>query len=276
MNYFIALTLLVSLSACSESRSWSQTEELAASDLQVLNILVDSGNINIQSHEEPIIRVKSDFELRSPRKGKLAKEIRLEMIPAQKSVGILIKKPQMDANEILRSDLTLEIPSKLALELKTQNGNIAVTNQAGSITASSSNGNLNFQKITGNISANTQNGNLDLQDVSGNQHQLETTNGSINLQTIYGAVSSKSGNGSIKAFLKGVSRPEDYSFEASNGTISLHLPSDSSARIRYSQGTGNVNTSFKHLADQSQILVGEGTARIKIKSNNGNIEVLKD
>lgn len=276
MKYLIALSLLLSLSACGESKTWSQTEEVAATDIQSLNITVDSGDLTIQSHEEPLIRITSQFELRSPRKGKLAKNIKLEMVPAAKSIGIHIQHPQLDANEMLRTDLTLEIPKNLALELNTHNGNIAVSNQDASITSNSNNGNLSLNKITGNITAQTQNGNLELQEISGNRHQLETTNGNINLKDIYGAVSGKSGNGSITAFLKGVSRPEDYSFEAGNGSVSLHLDSDSSARIRYSKGTGNINTSFKHLKDQSQILVGEGVARIKIKSTNGNIEVLKD
>lgn len=267
-------TLLFSLSACGDTQTWTQEETLPATGVQNLNIELDSGDLTVQSHPEATIQVKSEFE--APSKHNFKEGTHLRLISAAKSVGVRIEHPELQSPEKFHANLKVSIPSTLALEIKANNGNVTITDMQSPLSIQSNNGNLKLQKIAGDVQIKSDNGNLELQDVSGSKHQLETQNGNILLQNLNGAVSAHSGNGSIEAHLKGVSRPENYLFETLNGSVKLFLPGDSSARIRYHKGLGNVQTDFKQLKDSAQILVGEGTARIQIKSSNGNIEVRKD
>jgi len=274
MRYFLLILLcLLVFSACGDTQSWQIQQESSAEGLQTLNVQNENGKIVVQTHTENRIVVQAQIEFRSSRK--LKADFQLQLIPAAQSLGVRLDKPSLNDGEVLRTHFQLSVPEHLALELTGQNGDIEVTGQAGHLSIDAQNGNISLKQIRGNVQAHSANGNLRLEAVSGLKHSLQTRNGNIELLALNGAVEAATVNGNIQAELQGVSRPEDYSFASDNGSVSLVLPADSSARIRYAKSSGQVKTDFQHLPDQGQILVGSGTARIQVKHQNGNLNVRK-
>ncbi|MBF2055410.1 MAG: DUF4097 family beta strand repeat protein [Candidatus Sericytochromatia bacterium] len=244
-----------------------------ADGIQTLNVQIDNGDLQVQTHTENNIQVSVQAEAQGSQE--LKDKVTLQTIPAARSLGVRIDKPTLGIGEELKTHLSITLPAHIALELTTHNGKIQVQKQAASLSLDTQNGDIQLTDIQGDINARSANGNVLLTNISGLRHTLFSGNGTLTLKEVNGAVSAETGNGQIEAELLGVSRPETYAFSSGNGNIRLGLPADSSARLSYSKGAGSVKTDFEHLDQQQQILVGQGAARFELKASNGNIEVYK-
>lgn len=268
------LCSLLLLSACGGNvKEWDQSQSFPVGSLQALNTEIKAGSLTVHGTDTAEIKVDTHFKLTSKRKGELAESIKLEAIPAANTLGLRLSLPALEQDENLTSNVDIYVPANLAVRLKNTDGDISLNQLKAAVQIEGINGNVQDVDHLGNLSVKVQNGNIVLNKVSGTQHQLSTQNGNIELNQVTGALESYSANGNIVASLQGVDRPEDYRFATVNGNITLKVPSDSSARVRYKKGVGNVTTDFKHLSDQSRIDIGSGAARIQMESTNGNIEV---
>lgn len=266
--------LVLSLSACGgETHEWDQEQSLPLEQFQTLNTEINNGNIDLSTHAENTIIVRAHYVLKSKRKGELSPEIQLKTVPAASSLGLRVEQPSLLGDESLSTHLNLTVPKQLALELTTGNGNISSDGLAANLRLQTQQGALTVKNMTGNVQADTGNGNLIFEQVTGTQHMAKSGNGSLTFKQVTGALQASTTNGNIEADLLGVDRPEDYSLSTSNGNVILGLPSTSSARIRYQAKVGQIKTSFEHQADQQTIVVGQGAARIRLETSNGNIEV---
>lgn len=266
---------LLLLSACGGNvKEWDQSEQFPVGSMQAINTEIKAGKITLHGSDDDQIKVNTHFKLTSKRKKELADSIQLEAIPAAKSLGLRLSLPALEQDENLTSDVEMYVPANLQVSLKNSDGDILLDNLKSSVSVEGVNGNITDSNHTGNLVVSVQNGNINLTQVTGNAHKLSTQNGTLELNKVTGAVDAYSANGNIVASLQGVDRPEDYRFATINGNITLKVPSDSSARVRYKKGVGNVSTDFKHLPEQSRIDLGEGAARIQMESTNGNLEVL--
>lgn len=271
----LGLCSLLLLSACGgDVKEWDQSQSFPVGELQALNTEIKAGTLTLHGTDTAEIKVNTHFKLTSKRKGELAESIKLEAIPAAKTLGLRLSLPALEQDENLTSDVEISLPAHLAVTLKNSDGDIHLQQLKGAVQIDGINGNVSDQDHMGNLSVTLQNGNIVLKQVTGNQHQLSTQNGNLELEQVTGALESYSANGNIIASLQGVDRPEDYRFATVNGNITLKVPGDSSARVRYKKGVGNITTDFKHLSEQSRIDIGAGAARIHMESTNGNIEVL--
>lgn len=273
MRYFNLLLCGLLLSACGDKNSWQMQASSSADGIQTLNVQIDNGDLQVQTHTENQIQVSVQAEAQSSRS--LKDEVTLQTIPAAQSLGVRIDKPSLSNGEELKTHLSITLPAHIALELTTRNGKIQVQQQAARLSLDTQNGDIQLTDIQGDVNARSGNGNLLLKNISGLSHQFFSGNGSLTLEDVNGAVAAETGNGQIDAALLGVSRPESYSFSSGNGNLRLSLPADSSARLSYSKGSGSVQSDFEHLESQQQILVGQGAARFELKASNGSIEVRK-
>jgi len=266
--------LALSLSACGgEMHEWDQEQTLPLEQFQTLNTEINNGNIEVTAHDQNTILVRAHYVLKSKRKGELQPAIQLQTVPAARSLGLRVEHPSLLADESLASNLSLTVPKQLALELTTGNGNLSSDNMAANLMLRTQQGSMTVKNTTGNVDAETGNGNLSFEQVTGTRHAAKSGNGGLTFEQVTGALIASTTNGNIDANLLGVDRPEDYSLSTQNGNITLGLPSSSSARVRYQNKIGQVTTSFEHQAEQQTILVGQGAARIKLETSNGNIEV---
>ncbi len=266
---------LLLLSACGGNvKEWDQSEQFPVGNMQTINTEIKAGQITLHGSDDDQIKINTHFKLTSKRKKELADSIKLEAIPAANSLGLRLSLPALEQDENLTSNVEMYVPANLQVSLKNSDGDILLENLKSGVSIEGVNGNVSDSNHTGNLTVSVQNGNILLTQVTGNAHKLSTQNGTLELNKVTGAVDAYSANGNIVASLQGVDRPEDYRFATVNGNITLKVPSDSSARVRYKKGVGNIKTDFTHLPEQSRIDLGEGAARIQMESTNGNLEVL--
>lgn len=100
----------------------------------------------------------------------------------------------------------------------------------------------------------TTNGSITVSGVDGN-HEIEATNGSVNLTGISGAVVAHSLNGGIKAEIDRVSPDQPMSFTSLSGKVDVTLPASTKAKLRLKADFGSVYSDFDMKMEGSKPVV---------------------
>jgi hypothetical protein len=123
------------------------------------------------------------------------------------------------------------------------------------------NSNLSVEGIRGNVDLNTMNGRIDAASLSGN----------ANLDTM---------NGPITASFDRVGGSQRISLDSMNGSCTVHLPDNASARIDASTMNGHTQSDLPITIERSSRRslrgsIGTGEARIELDSMNGSLHIKK-
>ncbi len=141
---------------------------------------------------------------------------------------------------------TLTVPHRASLrKIETVNGAITIAN------------------VHGRVNARTVNGRL---EATGLRHEVEL----------------KAVNGAIVATFDVVTDKQDIEIEASNGSIELRLPAEVGATVSANTVNGSIANDFGLTADADKWVgrelegtIGDGAARIRLRTINGAIEIRK-
>ncbi len=158
--------------------------------------------------------------------------------------------------------VTVQVPRRTALELRTSNGPVAVTGETGDVTADSSNGRVEVKGGRGRLRLSTSNGGIDVASEEA-LLELHTSNGGI---TFTGALAAgphtcRTSNGPVRLKLPAAS---NFGFEArtSNGRVSCDFP------VTRTGGKGD-----KRLEGT----VGEvSSVFLSLRTSNGSIRIDQD
>lgn len=129
---------------------------------------------------------------------------------------------------------------------------------------------------------------------------IETLNGAISLANVHGRVTAKTVNGRLEAHglrhevelttvngdvlaeFDTVGDKQDIALSADNGRIELRLPADVGAEVTASSLNGSIANDFglaagveKWVGRELEGTIGNGAARIRLKTLNGSIEIRK-
>jgi DUF4097 and DUF4098 domain-containing protein YvlB len=155
----------------------------------------------------------------------------------------------------------LTAPASAALDLRTSNGNVMATGMTGDVTATSSNGRVQVDGGQGRI-------------------DLSTSNGEIEIDATAARVTARTSNGAIR--FSGSLADGNHTFDTSNGSITLKLPSDARFRVSASTRNGDVTSDFAVTTSGSlrkgalDGTLGENPAvSLQLGSSNGNIDIRK-
>jgi hypothetical protein len=156
---------------------------------------------------------------------------------------------------------TLKVPRGTALELRSSNGSVTVTGQAGDVTINTSNGKIEVDGGTGRL-------------------RLDTSNGSIGVDATNAVVAAQTSNGSIT--FNGSLAQGDQSFRTSNGRITLTLPGSASFKLDAETSNGQVASQFAINrtggtgdAELRGTVGDDPSTFIQLRTSNGSIEVRK-
>ena len=170
------------------------------------------------------------------------------------------------------------------VDLHTNNGDVEVTDAVGRVEMATLSGDVTGTRIRGAVDATTLNGTVALTDVQGATIAAESTSGSVE---VVNAVSSDIELSSVSGSVD-FSGPLDpkgrYSFTSHSGTVTLTIPSSTSARFTVETFNGEVDSDFpftlqpnpRNGARQGQKLefnVGAGEARVTAESFSGGIVI---
>jgi hypothetical protein len=150
-------------------------------------------------------------------------------LTAEEQDNVVVIKPSVASH----SNLTLQVPTNVNLDLKTGNG-----------------GNITVENVTGE---------LDVQNV----------NGGVRLNNVSGAVIAHALNGNVVVSLNQVRGDKPMSFTSLNGNIDVTLPQDLKAQIKLKNSNGETYSDFDVTLQPSKTVVesskgGQGKYRIQV------------
>jgi hypothetical protein len=202
-------------------------------------------------------------------------------------------------------DIELDVPMKSKMDLsgrstetvidsirkvsvKTAEGDIAIRNIAGGITAITYQGNLIVESSEGAIMLETTSGNILAFGVNpgqiGDLFKARSGSGSVTMQQVeHRQIEASSISGGVNFKGKLLSGGL-YSFKTSSGPIRLQIPFKSSVVIKASYGFGEFNSEIPLKIDYQketeggknvQAMVGAGDSNINLITSQGNISIRK-
>ena len=168
------------------------------------------------------------------------------------------------------------------VELHTNNGDIEVTDAVGRVEMSTLSGDVTGTRIRGAVDATTLNGTAALTDVQGPSIAAESTSGSVEVVNAVSPdidLSSVSGEVDFSGPLDPKGR---YAFTSHSGTVSLTIPSNTSARFSIETFNGEIDSDFpftlqpnrdRRNGQRLEFNVGAGEARVTAESFSGGVVI---
>ena len=188
------------------------------------------------------------------------------------------------ARVILRSmngDLTVR-GVKGEADLHTNNGDVTVVDAVGRVEMVTLSGDVTGTRIRGAVDATSLNGTVALTDVEGSSIAAESTSGSLELMNVVSPdieMSTVSGEVDFSGPLNPKGR---YSFTSHSGTVTLTIPTSTSARFSIETFNGEIDSDFPYTLQPNrdrrngqrlEFNVGTGEARVTAESFSGGVVI---
>ena len=262
------------------------------------NILIKRKTVlTIDNFNGSMILKKSDSDtlkiniVKYAAKEKYLKKIKVKITEEKKFINIKsYKEDQLIEGGV---KLIVSCPNKVSLEdLKTENGDITITDCRGKLNAITSNGDISVKNFMGNVGSLTSNGDIYAKNITGKTN-LSTSNGKIDGKNISDLTTAKSLNGKIN--LRNIKLLSDVSssnssiyldakdilnnteIKSSNGKITLVIPQNINLSIEAKTSNGSIITSnLAFVSSKSgegyfKGKLGNGKKKVILRTSNSNI-----
>ncbi len=176
--------------------------------------------------------------------------------------------------------VTLRVPARVALVLRSSNGSIKTYGILGDVDLRTSNGKVEARGIEGTVVVRTSNGAVELGNVTGNLVDVQTSNGKVEAYSI-GAASSRvrTANGSIEFVAEQLPEGSGLDMKTSNGSVSVQLPTIEHGEIALRTSNGRVKVDLGGVRAEVQTKkksryearIGSGGPPIRVETSNGGI-----
>jgi hypothetical protein len=173
---------------------------------------------------------------------------------------------------------------KGAVELSTNNGDVEVTDAVGRVEMVTLSGDATGARIRGAVDATSLNGTVALTDVQGASIAAESTSGSVELVNVVSPdIDATTVSGEVD-FTGPLDPKGRYAFGSHSGTVTLTIPSSTSARFSIETFNGEVDSDFPYTLQPNrerrngqrlEFNVGAGEARVTAESFSGGVTIRK-
>lgn len=189
------------------------------------------------------------------------------------------------------------VPPVMAMDIRTSNGRIGVSNSSRDLKLHTSNGPIHATKIGSRVTAETSNGAISLVDVTGDveasssngpitversgQKQVRaiTSNGRIRAIDTRGDIHLETSNSPIELETRWLSPKPQVRVSSANGGVKVHLPSTTAAQLRLDTSNGRISTNFgttqvgalRTSSTHVDAELNGGGGRIDVRTSNGPI-----
>ena len=202
------------------------------------------------------------------------------------------------------AEITLKVPYRQNLNLRTRGGDIELDRLQGEFTARTSGGGIEAGDVDGPVDAKTSGGSIELENASGSV-SAETSGGSIRLDTVAGEVTAKTSGGSIRIGQAGAAvaartsggsidvksaagavqartsggsvevgfggQPDGNSeLRTSGGNVTVYLPDDIRANLRATASGGRVSSDLPEVTPENSA----GGGNLSQSLNGGGPEIV--
>jgi hypothetical protein len=214
---------------------------------------------------------------------KLARETRVELVPADGSLSVKIQPPDLTRNESVTVSLDAAVPRATPLALGSHNGAIKVDSIAAAVVAATHNGGIVVTDVSGAIAAGTHNGSVTVsyseEAVRSPEITATTHNGSIECDGVDGNVTASTHNGNIDvAYAKTAAPSPETTLVTHNGAVRITVPPNFDAKVFVSTKIGRITTAIP-LVVKGELdrtvdgAAGAGKGKLTIMTHNGSVEI---
>jgi hypothetical protein len=223
-RHILLLAAAVAFSPLARANSEESSSSIAFTDPSkpgTLKIRVPHGDIRIHGEDVKEITIRTDSESARP-------------------------TPRKDGMRVLSANSGYQLAEK---------GNIAVLEYSSeSWSGESSDFDITVPRSTSIIVANMAHGDVDCSDIGGDI-DVRTMSGAVDLKDISGGALVETMSGEISVTVKSLAQAKPLSFTSMHGEITLHLPSDAKANVRFRTHHGVILTNFddKALVTRTEI-----------------------
>jgi hypothetical protein len=263
-------------------------ESIAAREGGTLRVDLDAGSIEIESHDEPEVRVEAsasrgwgslDFRLTGD-----GTDTRL-VGEAEGFFGWILGGP--------RIRVRVRVPPRYSLEVRTGGGSIEIEDVEGEVRASTSGGRIELKEVAGSADVRTSGGSIEAEEIEGDlsadtsggairvaettgRVEVHTSGGELEILDVRGPVSAETSGGSIALRFTGA--PEG-TVETSGGGIEVEFPEGAGVELDARTSGGRVEVEQgMHVRGSvdSQSVRGEingGGPKLRLRTSGGNIRV---
>lgn len=174
---------------------------------------------------------------------------------------ITVKSDSQDASPTPRKD-GLRVLSASAGFVLSEKGNVATLDYgADGWTGGSADFDITVPRSTSITVANSARGNFECNDIAGDI-DVRTMSGDVSLRDISGGALVETMNGEINVHVKALTDARPLSFTSMHGEISIHLPQESKANVRFRTHRGVILTNFDDKSLVTKTEVSTRTTRI--------------
>lgn len=224
-----------------------------------LNVGSSNGSITVEAWDSDDVLVIALVSAQA-RNLEDARELAREIEIVADGDRVRAEGPRTRGRESWSVGFRVYVPMRTALELRSSNGSLSVSDVAGDMSLGTSNGSIRLLRSEGDVEARTTNGRIQLEEVSG-EIRARTTNGSI---TVRLAGERFAGRG--------------LDLGTTNGSITVQAPPGFSADLDASTSNGTIRTDFPLLVQgrigrRIQAPIGEGGPPVRLRTTNGSIRL---
>lgn len=248
-----------------DAPAWEKSYSVADQPKLVFN--VSDSNLTVHScgscqqvHVQVLLknRALSDFQLDEAQSGNTVR-FSLKERPHK---GIHMSWHGSESN----SSVLVETPANVALDARTDDGQLTVSELHGDLNLRTSDGGQELDNLSGSLRLQTSDGHIRLRDSSG-ALEARTSDGGMEVAGSYTSLHLHSSDGGIKADLsKSGNLSAESLVESSDGGITLTVPKEFAAEFDIKTDDGGVNSNLPLMLDGYSSKSGHG---IRGKMNGG-------
>lgn len=285
----LAGCVLWSLFLCgvAEARPPAETEELKVFDVAPgarVRISNQDGPVRVNIWQQPQVRMIARRRAQAWSRETERKLRELMQVRAEKrgpDVFIEGRSERFASFGWISYSLELEVtvPRKTDVEVRSNDGSIALTGVEGSIDARTRDGHIEARQLTGELSLSTNDGSLTLDEVNG-RVRAATSDGAIRYRGLPERLELRTSDGHIRAeILPGARMAGNWTLRTFDGSIDLLLPPDFDANLDAETQDGRVLVEYSGASAVSRSRsrfsgkLNAGGYLLTVHTNNGSIRV---
>jgi len=186
---------------------------------------------------------------------------------------------------------TIRVPKKFETDLRTDGGDVTISEVTGNTTVKTSGGKLGLNHLEGNLTANTSGGSIEVEDCRG-PIKIETSGGDITVADGTGTLEARTSGGRIE--VRNFSGNTEVKTSGGNlnlqriagkligktsgGSIQASIPADVVGDVKLQTSAGNIDVSLSATATvdiDARTSVGKIFSRLQFETSDGDSEHLR-
>ncbi|MBV8170626.1 MAG: DUF4097 family beta strand repeat protein [Candidatus Eremiobacteraeota bacterium] len=267
----LALTSALALATWSQSVSQSITSSYPIAAQGTLTVSTPNGDIHVTAWDGPTVEVAADK--RATTKVELDK-LKVDVNVENGNVYVKSEFPRTCSE----CELSYEVraPRGVRVSAHTANGEVRVSEIAGSVDVATSNGNIRVTNSGGTVDTESASGSIRIENAGGAVHS-KTSSGNIEISGARGNVDAHAASGDLNAQFSDLASVGAIALGTANGSVTLGIPRNAGASIAASTLSGEISGDLSTSARQGfagvklERTIGDGRVKINVSTLSGDV-----